>query len=90
MWIGFSVPVIVGTIIGLHAYFPYFPTIDLSVPLPYLSGRISFATLGFFFLIQREVAFGLWVFTLVNNLQGALYHAIGWGIEKETVVSVWR
>ena len=55
MWLGFSVPVIVGTVIGLHAYFPFMPTINLFIPFPIFSSRLSFATLGFFFLIQREV-----------------------------------
>ena len=89
MWIGFSVPMITGTIIGLHAYFPFIPTIDLSIPFPLFSSRLSFATLGFFFLIQREVAFGLWFFTLLNNLQVSIYESIGWGIEREAAVSVW-
>ena len=90
MWLGFAVPVIVGTVIGLHAYFPYIPTIQLSAAIPLFgSMRLSFATLGFFFLIQREVAFGLWVFTLLNNLQGTIYRAVGWGIDEEAAVSVW-
>ena len=45
--------------------------------------------MGFFFLIQREVTFGLWLFTLLNNLQGTIYRAIGWGIEQEPAISVW-
>ena len=89
MWIGFAVPVIVGAIIGLHSYFPYFPNIEVTFPFPFFRARISFATLGFFFLIQREVAFGLWVFSLLNVAQATLYQEIGWGLEKEAVVSVW-
>ena len=90
MWMGLSVPVIVGTVIGLHAYFQYMPTIDVAIPFPVFKGpRISFATLGFFFLIQREVALALWVFTLLNDLQEFIYGAIGWGVEKQAVVSVW-
>ena len=89
MWIGFSVPVLTGTVIGLHTYFPFLPTIDLSIPFPLFSSRLSFATLGFFFLIQREVTFGLWLFTLLNNLQGTIYRAIGWGTEQEPAISVW-
>jgi hypothetical protein len=90
MWVGFAIPMIVGGIIGLHAYFPFIPTIELSAGIPIFGGiRLSFATLGFFFLIQREVAFGLWVFTLLNKLQDTVYHGIGWGIEQEPAISVW-
>ena len=90
MWLGFAVPVIVGAVVGLHQYHPYIPTIELGAPLPLFGYvRLSFATLGFFFLIQREVAFGLWVFALLNKLQEAIYHETGWGTEGQPVVSVW-
>ena len=90
MWLGFSVPVIVGTLIGLHAYFPFVPKIDVAYPIPlFKTGYISFATLGFFFLIQREVALSLWVFTLLNYLQREIYDRIGWGLESEPVISAW-
>ena len=89
MWLGFSVPVIVGTIIGLHAYFPYLPTISMGFAIPYMPGRLSFATIGFFFLLQREVAFGLWVFSVLNIVQANFYSMIGWGTEKEAAISVW-
>ena len=89
MWVGFSVPVIVGTFIGLHQYYPFVPDINLFLPLPIFSARLSFATIGFFFLIQREVAFGLWAFTPLNNLQAYVYQEVGWGIEQSPAVSVW-
>ena len=89
MWMGFAVSMIVGIAIGLRAYFPFIPTINLDFPFPLFSARLSFATMSFFFLIQREVAFGLWAFTLLNNLQGFVYHEIGWGIDQEPALSVW-
>ena len=89
MWIGFAVPVIVSTIVGLSAYYPFIPKLDLFIPFPLFSSRLSFATLGFFFLIQREVAFGLWVFSLLNALQETVYTELGWGVEREAVISVW-
>ncbi len=89
MWIGFAVPVIVSTVVGLRAYFPFVPEIDLFIPFPLFSSRLSFATLGFFFLIQREVAFALWLFSLLNGFQEALYTELGWGAGREAVISVW-
>ena len=88
MWLGFCIPVIVGTIIGLHAYFPFIPTINMFVPFPFFSPRLSFATLGFFFLVQRELVLALWVFTMFKGLQAELYGAIGWGTEVEPVIGV--
>ena len=90
MWLGFTVPMIVGTVMGLHAFFPFIPEIPVSYSIPLFKTMfISFATLGFFFLIQREVAFGLWVFTLLNHAQTAVYENIGWGLEAEPVISAW-
>ena len=89
MWIGFSVPVIAGAIIGLNAYYSYLPSLDLEIPIPYLKSKISFATIGFFFLIQREVAMGLWLFTLINNIQAQIYTSLGWAHEANPVIGVW-
>ena len=88
MWLGFSIPTIVGTMIGLHAYFPFIPTTDMFLPFPFFSPRLSFATLGFFFLVQRELVLALWVFTVFKSLQSELYSAIGWGTETEPVIGI--
>ena len=53
------------------------------------SARLSFATPGFFFLIPREVALGLWLFPLLNDLQDTVYREIGWGIEQWPALSGW-
>ena len=89
MWIGFCMPLVPMTLIGLHSYFPFFPRLEFSIPFPLFSSRFSFATLGFFFLIQTEVSLGLWVFTLLNYFQEFVYRGVGWGIDQEPVVSVW-
>ena len=89
MWMGFSVPMIVGLIMGLHEYYPFIPTINLSFPFPLFRTRLSFATTGFLFLVQREVVLGLWAFTLLSYLQVEIYQTIGWGIDKEPVISAW-
>ncbi len=90
MWVGFAVSAITGAVAGLHAYFPFVPAVQLHASIPLFGGvRLSFATLGFFFVIQREVALGLWVFTLLNNLQEYIYREIGWGVSAAPAVSVW-
>lgn len=89
MWIGFSVPMIIGLLKGMRAYFPFLPEMNMTIPFPLFQSLFSPATLAFFFLVQREVVFGLWVFTLLNNLQDFVYHEVGWGIEAEPAVSVW-
>ena len=95
MWIGFSVPVAVGAVRGLHSHLPYIPTIELSTSFALLHDsltvpvHISFATIGFFFFIKREISFGLWVFYLLNLLQEWVYGVLGAGLEKEPAISVF-
>ena len=95
MWAGFAVPVLVGSVQGLHYYYPFIPPFQLSTSLELLRSTVSipvvlsFATLGFFFLIKREVAFSLWVFYLFNTLQQGLYGLLAMGAEKEPALSVW-
>lgn len=95
MWIGFAAPFFVGLIRGLHNYFPYLPTIQLSTSFMLFRNSVSvplvfsFATLGFFFLLNREVAFGLWVFSVFNILQKGIYNVLGVGWADEPALSVW-
>ena len=95
MWAGFAVPVLVGGIQAMHNYYPFVPTIQLRTSLELFRNTVSvpvvfsFATLGFFFLIKREVAFGLWIFSIINIIQRGLYGVLGIGLERESALSVW-
>ena len=96
MWAGFLIPVVLGCVQALHNYFPLVPTLRLSTSLALFRNTmsvpltVSFATLGFFFLIKREVAFGLWVFSLFNILQRGFYGILGVGGKEEPALSVWN
>ena len=95
MWLGFALPFVVGILQGLNAYFPYIPepTLRTSLPLPgqvSISIILSFVALGFFFLINLEVAFSLWVFSLLNLVQKGIYNTIGAGDKAEPTLSVWN
>lgn len=71
MWAGFAVPFLVSAMTGLHHYFPAVPTVKLDQSLrlfpPYgnLIVRLSFPMLGFFFLVNQDAAFSLWLFNLL-------------------------
>lgn len=74
MWIGFSLPVIVSTLAGLHAYYNFIPTIQLVSSVPILRNavslifRLSFPMVGFSYLINLDIAFSLWFFNTVAKL----------------------
>ena len=94
MWLGFGVPVVIGTVQGLHSYYPYFPDLQLQNSITLFGGvgihlKLSVVALGFFFLINQQVAFSLWVFFLLGVLQRGFYHAIGVVDPAEPALSVW-
>lgn len=70
-WGGFAVPFAVGSLNGLHHYYPSVPQITISrwlgefTPIPFVF-YLSFAVLGFTFLIPNRVAFSLWFLNLLS------------------------
>jgi hypothetical protein len=80
-WLGALLPVSVYTINGLHQNFPAVP----AIPLTHLMGDylsvspwnqmyytpllISFAAIGFFYLLPQDVLFSLWAFFVLSRLE---------------------
>jgi len=70
MWIGFALPFAVGTVRALHHYLPFVPYIELSSKVPVLRPpsqiifHLSFVMTGFFYLVNLDVLFSLWFFSL--------------------------
>ena len=83
MWVGFALPFLISSINALHNYFQVFPQIRLSSGVPFfrtahLPFTLSFPQLGFAYLINRDIALGLWLFNvLVFILQRGLYDVLG-------------
>ena len=77
LWLGFSVPFVVGSFRALHNYFPVFPYIELYRWFPAFRGTInfplwfSFAMTGFAYFINLNLCFSIWFFILLRYvLQG--------------------
>jgi len=78
-WLGALLPLFVFTLNGLHKNIPTIPEITLSYPLnPYFANPpldrltffrayLSFAAVGFFFLIPTELLFSFWFFYLLSK-----------------------
>ncbi|MCS7300297.1 MAG: hypothetical protein NZ556_01905, partial [Fimbriimonadales bacterium] len=78
-WLGALAPIFVFTLNGLHRNIPTIPEITLVYPLkdyfttpPYdqmtmFSLYLSFAAVGFFFLIPTELLFSFWFFYLLSK-----------------------
>jgi len=70
-WAGFAVPFAVGCLNALHNYFPRVPGITISRTITDLAPitiwlYLSFAMIGFTFLIPNRVAFSLWFLQVVS------------------------
>lgn len=80
-WAGFAVPALVFTLNGLHGWFPSVPQLNLEVHLHqylvnppyshigYTPMFLSFAAVGFFFLLPAEMLFSLWFFFVLTRVQ---------------------
>lgn len=95
MWIGFAIPAFIYTLNTLQKVFPYLPSVNLNINLKnYLTGRpwdsieylyiyISFATIGFFYLLPTQLLFSFWFFYFFFRAQELIAVAFG----AETIIA---
>ncbi len=82
LWFGFAVPFVLLSLKGLHYYFP-------AVPLPVQSaGQLSwvgnklnlhwvYAWIGFFYLVNLDLSFSIWLFYVFNKAQEGIFASLG-------------
>jgi len=92
LWLGFSLPVFIHTLNGLHSYFPVFPHIPRDFWLdPFLVGRpwgalrpfqivVFWSMVGFSYLLTLEVSFSLWFFFLFYKFQCLIGSILGFNM----------
>ena len=73
-WYGAAIPLILGSLTALHRYDPSVPTLNLFWTVPFFGQQrlqlsIRFAMLGFSYLINTQVAAGLWLFHLLSKIE---------------------
>ena len=83
MWLGFAIPFFLSSWNGLHHYFHFIPPIRLVAgvsifqkTIPFFF-RISFPIMGFTYLINQEVAFSVWFFSLVYIILQGIFNITG-------------
>ena len=86
MWLGFAIASIITSSIGLHAYHDFIPSLNVLYPgvtLPMLRESIqlrfmiSFPVLGFAYLINQDVAFGLWFLDVLAKCLNGVFNTVG-------------
>ncbi|MFH1570472.1 MAG: DUF6785 family protein [Gemmatimonadota bacterium] len=82
MWAGAAVPIVVGLFTGLNKHLGGWPVITTAWSFPIFGGQsinmtLSFAVVGFSYLIGPDIALGIWGFALLSKLEKALFVANG-------------
>jgi len=83
MWLGFAVPFLLSSINALHNYIPGIPQINLANNILVfrqtrsLYFRLSFPVLGLLYLVNLEVSFSIWFFSLVYQTLSGVFNITG-------------
>ena len=89
MWLGFALPALIFTLNGLHEIWPQIPNLSLRYLLnPYFTEQpfnaiaytpifLSFAAIGFFYLLPTQLLFSLWFFFLLTRFQDVVAAMFG-------------
>ena len=89
MWLGFTLPALIFTLNGLHEIWPQIPNLPLRYILnQYFTERpfnamvytpifLSFAAVGFFYLLPTQLLFSLWFFFLLTRFQDVIAAMFG-------------
>ena len=83
MWCGFALPLLVGSLKALHNYYNFIPTVITQTSIPLfrntasLSIALSFPMLGFTYLVNTDIAFSIWFFSLLMRAQEGTFGVLG-------------
>lgn len=90
-WAGFGLVFLLGSLNGLHCYFPDIPRgisvwspprIQLFPGGPTLYFRVSFLMIGFTFLVNTNLSFSVWFLFLVTMVVRAVFEAVGYRVPE--------
>ncbi|NKB68376.1 MAG: hypothetical protein GKR89_15040 [Candidatus Latescibacteria bacterium] len=90
MWIGAAIPMVLLSLIALHRYFPAVAPVRLNWWMPFVGSQrlqlsIHFAVLGFSYLINANIAAGVWIFHLLAKVEKSFLVVTGMrSVQKTT------
>ena len=99
MWCGAAVPMLVGLFTGLGRYVQGWPQFTTEWIFPLLGGQflnmtVSFAVLGFSYLIGTNIALGIWAFALLAKVERMAFATMGvtskqelWAVTESELVN---
>ena len=83
MWVGFALPILVGSLNALHNYYPGVPSVQLSGSLSLMRNMVhipftfSFSLIGFSYFISRNLALGIWLFYILTIFEQGIFDVVG-------------
>ncbi|MFP6644678.1 MAG: DUF6785 family protein [Candidatus Latescibacterota bacterium] len=86
MWVGFCIPFVSLSTLGLNHYFPFIPEFEFShylfVPRLQQSFQlfVSFSVMGLAYFLSLDVAMGIWLFHLLTMLQMGVENVVGYSL----------
>jgi len=93
MWIGCALPMFFGSLVALHRYDPAFPVARLTWRIPVVGKQtlqltISFAMVGFSYLINANIAAGIWFFHILSKFEKEIFLLVGLKSDQKIMYGV--
>lgn len=82
-WVGIAIPMFVGLVNGLHAYYEFIPILQLEERFVLFRQTttvrlaLSFTTLGFTYFLSSDISLGIWVFNMLAKCQEGAFNMLG-------------
>ena len=84
MWLGFFVPFTLFSLTGLHHYFSFVPPVSIGLgtfwffrDTIWIETWLSYAWVGFSYLVSLEISFSIWFFFLLAKVQEGTFNIFG-------------
>jgi len=96
LWLGFSIPFLIGTIRAFHHFFPAFPNIEVMKSFPIFRRtteihiRLSFTTIGLTYFMSQDLVFSIWFFYLLLTLEQGIFNLTGLSLYQPVPFSEGR
>ncbi|MBC8233941.1 hypothetical protein H8E77_30705 [bacterium] len=90
-WIGFSIPILIQLSVGLHHYFPAFPSFKIMHirldryftekpwnAIGYFHISVMYSIIGIAYMVPADVSLSCWFFYLLKKSENVFAAAMGW------------
>ena len=86
MWVGFAIPFLTLSTLGINHYFPFFPELEFSHGLALFRNTlslhlfVSFTVIGLAYFLSLDVGMSIWLFHLLTRTQMGVENVLGYSL----------